>query len=208
MFNNYLSYQLSYKEWKLEISEQLAGQFQKHAEQLERQNHELVELKYRIEHKLTTIESQNNELKEQNDTLIFQVDDLQAEVSDLNANIEIFTEERAPRTEDTTKRNRLIIIKMISSENGWEFYVIRAQNTTASRKLRLYQNSHPDSIIFVDYEYSANSINLFLLIKEELARGRTKKIITNGNYIKLMDGYIEEEFQRDIERIEQSKQYA
>ena len=112
--------------------------------------------------------------------LILHIDELNDNIESLSDRLETTANFSVPQTRNRTKTERFILVELNDDdENGYEYYVIRAQRLSANVAFRKLRRKYPRCLKKLVIEYQPNSINLYNRIKERLGR----YIIYDGNYL-------------------------
>jgi hypothetical protein len=184
LFHLYLKYQIEYEKNRNYIAE-------KH---YNRTLAEMKEIKQALTQKL---DEQSQKIDDMKETIEVQHEVLE----EVNSKLDKSTDERAPRTKNTSKHEKFVIAKISSSGESNVYYSIRCQNTIIKRTIKKLKTKYPHMITIIEISYQPNSKNLYNLMKENLA----DKIIVKGNVIHLTNNYREEEFIQDIQALDSLK---
>jgi hypothetical protein len=128
------------------------------------------------------------EVKDQNEELLDSNKGLHKQNKKIQRKLGIAVEDRAPQPEDESKRERFVMIKL-NDDEYYPYYIIRAQDTYTTRKLKIKQVHFPNLEVLLDFKCSPNSKTLYNRIKETL---KSKNVIFKGNNIELEDSQITE----------------
>jgi hypothetical protein len=201
LFHIYLAYQKKYEIKQRELAEKF---YKKELEESRKRHEETIKM-------LEGLKMQNNELLYKNDELLEKNDDLKEDLGinqeilmGMNSKLDKATDERAPKTEATGKRDTFMIIKTNKVDYQWPYYAIRVQHGSLRQTLKKLKAKYPNYTKLVDIPYQPNGINFFNLMKEKL-RNKAKLIETHHNKIKRKVGYTEEQFLQDIKDLDMSK---
>ncbi|GBN65608.1 Putative KilA-N domain-containing protein 313L [Araneus ventricosus] len=110
-----------------------------------------------------------------------------------------FEEETAFKTGDAKKIHTFTLIKKNSTTSKRDIYVMRSQRSNYNNNLKRLKQKYPHSEILLELRYDPDSLNLFDKIKERMVN-----IDVHYNGIKLLNGYTEEQFIRDVKEIANS----
>ena len=184
LFNLYLEYQSNYKSSQMAIKDT-----------------KIDELNNKIEKLIENSELQIQKLNDQ-DLLLKEMkeeNEVQTEIlDDMSSKLDKATDERAPRPKSANKCEQFLLIKLKGSAY-WRYYVIRAQCASAEKSRIKIMEKYPGSTLELKIEYQPNAGNLYTLIKEQT------QIKSSGNYIRLRDGYTNEQFITDITKINEER---
>jgi hypothetical protein len=148
----------------------------------------------RLENTLLRMEGTISEMKE-------TIELTQETLDEVNDKFERATDERAPRTCDTTKHESFALLKLNKPDFQWIYYVLRCQSSVLKRSVRKMRVKFPQHSILLEISYQPNSKNLFNLVKENLGN----QIVVKNNYVKLVDGYAELQFLQNIRDLNDAK---
>jgi phage anti-repressor protein len=146
-----------------------------------------------IKHKETIVRLENTlvEMKE-----VVEVN--QEILAEVNGRLITATDERAPRTSSVDKRDKFTIVRINDEHSHWTHYAVRVQHVSLRRTLLKVKTMYPDYTELVSIPYQPNGVNFYNLLREKLEHSN---ISASGNKIRLLDGYTEEMFVRDVNEL-------
>ncbi|CAL1302103.1 unnamed protein product [Larinioides sclopetarius] len=153
---------------------------------------ELNEKLQRVDHIVQQLTSEKEKIEQENEKIRREKEICQRE----NELYQSFEEDIAPKTANVEKLNSLTVVKLNNESFQYSFYVIRTQIECCKKSIKKLKEKHPNLEIILELDYSPNSIRLFNRIKEQL-----RNIKFYYNYVKLLNGYTEEQFIRNIENL-------
>jgi predicted peroxiredoxin len=102
-----------------------------------------------------------DDVVQQNNELIDKVDDIQIKLN-------ISVEDRAPKPDLVSKRERFILLKR--DDESYPYYIIRAQDVNAKASIRKQKNLYNNVSLLLDLQCQPNSKTLYVRIKDQLKK--------------------------------------
>jgi hypothetical protein len=120
------------------------------------------------------------------------------------AKLEVATVDRIVKTDSANKNETFILLKINEVNSKWEYYAVKNQRGSSAYTLSRLKSKYPLYTELLRLPYEPNSTSLFGCIKEKL-RDHGGKIAVHRNLIRLLPGYTEDMFVKDIEKISRSR---
>jgi len=151
--------------------------------------------------KIDKLLNKNSKMDKRIKKLLDKADNLQDQNDDIIEKIETICDDRVIKPGKLSDTHVFVIIKNNDDDEEYQYHTIRRLRNTIKPAIASYKDLHPDASIIVYIEYNPNPINLWNRIKDNLGKGRQRKILFDGNNFKLRDDYTQEEMIHDINAI-------
>jgi hypothetical protein len=161
----------------------------KHEEDRKRERAQDREIILRQEQYMRSLGISLEEVKDQNEELLDGNRNLKKQNKKIQRKLGIAVEDRAPQPENESKRERFVLLKR-NDPDYYPYYIIRAQNSYTTKKLKNEKTNFPNLMILLDFKCNPNSKTLYTRIKDTL---KAKNVTFRNNNIDLEDTELTEE---------------
>jgi|SRR5579872_881155 len=157
-------------------------------------NETLLSKNKKMDKRIKRLLSKNDDLLDQNDEILHKVD--------------IISNDRVVPTTSRRNDHLLVIIKnnddaeeYAEDEICYGYHALRVMNKSLNTRIANHKSRHPDMEILCEIAYSPNSMNLWNRIKDQLGKGKKRKLTIDHCKFNLRKKYTEEEMIDDIQAI-------